>query len=59
MTCNLLAGGEITTEIERIDTVDTDRVHTQEPNLNIDQGHGLVHGPKGKAFCYGTVRDGS
>ncbi|KAJ9562033.1 hypothetical protein OSB04_007193 [Centaurea solstitialis] len=46
----IMIGGEITTEIERIDIVDTDLVRTQEPNLNIDQDHVLVHGPKVSGF---------
>lgn len=38
------------TEIEKIDIVDAGLVLTQEPNLNIDQGRGLVQDPKGKSY---------
>ncbi|KAI3496990.1 hypothetical protein L1887_39370 [Cichorium endivia] len=44
----IMTEGEIMTEIEMIDVADTGLVLAQEPNLNIDQGHGLVHGPKVK-----------
>lgn len=44
----IMTEGEIMIEIEMIDVVDTGLVLAQEPNLNIDQGHGLVHGPKAK-----------
>lgn len=40
------------TGIERIGVVDIGLVLAREPNLNVDQGHGLVHAPRGKGVGF-------